>query len=204
MLFITVSTMLFTRYITLNCICAVSLTASRQPTQVSVVVLQLFWLNKKKDLGENLKHKPQWSYRCVIELTKYANIMIEWRLYDKWDVLTIELHGLRWQSEGNDKWDVLTIELHGLRWQSESYDKWDVLIIELHGLRWQSEDYDKWDVLTIELHGLRWQSEGNDKWDVLTIELHGLRWQSECYDKWDVLTIELHTVDSDSIPKVIR
>ena len=32
-----------------------------------------------------------------------------------------KLHGLRWQSEGYDKWDVLTIELHGdgLRWQSK-------------------------------------------------------------------------------------
>ena len=36
------------------------------------------------------------------------------KVYDKWDVLTIELHGRRRQSGGYDKWDVRTIELHEL------------------------------------------------------------------------------------------
>ena len=48
------------------------------------------------------------------------------KVYDKWDVLTIELHELRWQNEGNDKWDVLTI-LSYMDWD----DKLKVTISEM-------------------------------------------------------------------------
>ena len=52
-------------------------------------------------------------------------------VFDKWDVLNNELHGLRSQSEGHDKQDALSMATWTqIRWQSECYDKW--LTIKLY------------------------------------------------------------------------
>ena len=70
------------------------------------------------------------------------------KVYDKWDVLTNELHGLRRQRKGYDKRGVLTIRNHWATWtqrvEQKLQYKWDVLCIDSDALTIEQHDSDDW------------------------------------------------------------